>query len=505
MADPCVVAQRELSLGPRSVHAIRTYVSDVYPHADVTSLSDSDLVNFFTSRQWFYGGMSSASSSSVSKSAKGKGISLNGPSSGDDERRSENIGHGHGHHKPKSLPQSLLSQLSLITSSTYRCVDGFFGSGLLHRDNNARFPGVLPCTPGTDCVRRQNAFMPTCTQALAALREDVWLEVWHLSFDGRAVSPSRRPKGWSELLDHGPAGWWYIHAPGSGIYYHAGRTLAAPSKASLLRRLMDEWIAHPEGHYYHERGGGGGGAAEGSQHRAKAAAARTRAFSAAGRGASSALDVEPKLRRLIRQATGSHAHELAANFSKLEAGVPCKSVGWGRWRCVGDFVPSDNWDALLIALGRALRYDSLMLTATMWGRALGSYARLLALAQGRPPPDEPPPPMLTDGELSAEVVDLRLPPPPFNGGSAVLNDPGGAAREAMAHEWVAHLLASTPPRLSLRDPFRLSDESRASRCAFNASGGPTVRLACAGHVSWGVRNETQRQQTCTRAKQPYAP
>ena len=185
--------------------------------------------------------------------------------------------------------------------------------------------------------------------------------------------------------------------------------------------------------------------------------------------------------------------------------MPCKSVGWGRWRCVGDFVPSDNWDALLIALGRALRYDSLMLTATMWGRALGSYARLLALAQGRPPPDEPPPPLLTDGELSAEVVDLRLPPPPFNGGSAVLNDPGGAAREAMAHEWVAHLLASTPPRLSLRDPFRLSDESRASRCAFNASGGPTVRLACAGHVSWGVRNETQRQQTCTRAKQPYAP
>ena len=46
--------------------------------------------------------------------------------------------------------------------------------------------------------------------------------------------------------------------------------------------------------------------------------------------------------------------------------------------------------------------------------------------------------------------------------------------------------------------MRLDDESRARRCEFGAAGGPTVRLACHGHVSWLVRNETQRQQTCTR-------
>jgi hypothetical protein len=141
----------------------------------------------------------------------------------------------------------------------------------------------------------------------------------------------------------------------------------------------------------------------------------------------------------------------------------------------------------------------------MWGRVLGSQQRLLAIAMGRSPAAEPPPRPIDDGELTAELVDLRLPPHPY-GRSLVLRDElangaSGAAlamREAFAGAWAAHVLDETPPRLSLRDPFALADETRAARCAFNASGAPTVRLACDGHASWHVREQTQRQQTCTR-------
>ena len=331
--------------------------------------------------------------------------------------------------------------------------------------------------------------MPSCASKVAALGEDVWLEVWHLSYDGRQRPPRQRPKGWSDFLDHGPAGWWYIHAPGSGIFYHAGRTLAAPSKAMLLRQLIEQWSAI--------------------------------ATSKSSFTSTMSNPLHPEVRRLVKQFVGDAPLETAKVLRKLEAGVPCRNVSWGRWRCVGDFVPSDNWDPLLIGLGRALGYDSLMLTATMWGRALGSHKRLLALAQGRPPPDEPPPRPSYEGELSAEVVDLRLPRTMMSatrggqgggggGGGAAASPPlllpdymlGGssAKREAMASEWAASLLEASPPRLSLRDPFRLHDESRAVRCDFNASGGPTVRLACDGHISWEVRDETQHQQTCTRKK-----
>ena len=78
------------------------------------------------------------------------------------------------------------------------------------------------------------------------------------------------------------------------------------------------------------------------------------------------------------------------------------------------------------------------------------------------------------------------------------------ARERFAADWAADVLAASPPRLSLRDPFALADESRAMRCDFNATGGPTVRLACAGHISWRVRAETQHQQTCTALPQSTA-
>ena len=172
------------------------------------------------------------------------------------------------------------------------------------------------------------------------------------------------------------------------------------------------------------------------------------------------------------------------------------------WRCIGDRVPSDNRDPLLILLGRALGYDSLYLSALMWGRAIGSLPELLAIAQGRPPWNRLPPqpsielPPTYNAELTSEWVDLRMPPAPWNA-SLVTPELSGAAREALAHSWAHALLHSSPLRLSLRDPLHPADATRAIPCAFNASGQPTMRVACHGHPSWGVRHETQHQLTCT--------
>jgi len=137
-----------------------------------------------------------------------------------------------------------------------------------------------------------------------------------------------------------------------------------------------------------------------------------------------------------------------------------------------------------------------------WGRALGSYSDLLKIAAGHPPWMQTPPeaptalPPTYSAELTSEWVDLRLPPPPWDR-SLVLKETVGAEREALAHAWTAQLLESSPPRLSLRDPLRPSDEMRAQPCRFNASGRSTTRLGCFGHLSWHVRHETQRQQGCT--------
>ena len=351
MSRSCLVPHR-VPLPPPEVGLIRAYLARVYPTARVSAISDERVLRLFFHREWFY-------------------------ALSDDD-----------------LPAALLKQLSLIQPSRYTCDDGFFGAGLLQRDASSRFPSILPCIPGSDCVRRQNAHLPACMGDMASHGNDVWLEVWHLAFDGR-TRPRHKPRGWADFLDHGQAGWWYILAPGSGIFYHAGRTLAAPSKAAMLATLLEEWAqsgmqeSDSSGHKGVRGGGKGGGRRlSGSHH-----------FSGGQQKAA---------REMIGKFTMNDPLAFAQVFRKLERGVPCKNVSWGRWRCVGDFIPSDSFDPLLLTLGRALRYDSLMLTALMWGRVLGSQQRLIAIAQGRTPPVEPPPTPITDGELTAEIVDLRM-------------------------------------------------------------------------------------------------
>ena len=544
--DDCLVPQPALAPAEMDVRTARQYLSRVYPSgsASLLAASDDHILRLLSTRQWFYGDI-------------------------------------------LKLPESI--QQSIIQPSRHVCNDGFFGAGLLQRDVRSRFRDILPCVPGTECVRRQSAHMPQCGSTLAARGRDIWVEVWHLSFDGRH-RPRAKPKGWSDFLDAGQSGWWYVHAPGSGIFYHAGRTLAAPSKAAMLAHLLEEWSEARRGWKGGDSGsprrvadgtrrfsgvGGGGGRWRRNQSSSSGGGGNggLSGVSDDDQGSASPA-LSPALDREAVQLIERFANDPGATariFRRLLEGVPCRNVSWGRWRCVGDYVPSDTWDPLLLTLGRALRYDSLMLTALMWGRTIGSAQRLLALARGQPPPVEPPYTPTADGELTSEIVDLRLPPshsyaepipeprareprarePPRakgqakgqGGGSSPeasgpprerrVRDGGGgegggggplpsgppregrvrwertrslvvpdhqrgtAAREEFAVLWAGEVARSSPPRLSLRDPLHVEDEARAVRCDFNATGRPTVRLACHGHISWSVRDETQRQQTCT--------
>ena len=337
----CVAAQPALSSAAIDVKATRRYLSQVYPRgaASLDSATDERVLELLSSRQWFYA----------------------------ETGRTETF----------QLPEPIAS--SLIAPSRHVCKDGFFGSGLLQRDVRTRFADILPCTPGTECVRRQSAHMPHCAAEVASRGNDVWLEVWHLAFDGRH-RPRQRPKGWSDFLDAGQSGWWYIHAPGSGIFYHAGRTIAAPSKAAMLAQLLEEWSAvgaGATGTASRRRGGssgggvnggGGGGARDKGNHDKKGGdcsgacgdaggvAKPPSSFSKSGASVSRALDRESL--KLIERFTDNPS-STARIFRRLLEGVPCHNVSWGRWRCVGDFIPSDTWDpcAMLPLLLRAHTHE----------------------------------------------------------------------------------------------------------------------------------------------------
>ena len=403
--DDCLVPQPALAPAEMDVRTARQYLSRVYPSgsASLLAASDDHILRLLSTRQWFYGDI-------------------------------------------LKLPESI--QQSIIQPSRHVCNDGFFGAGLLQRDVRSRFRDILPCVPGTECVRRQSAHMPQCGSTLAARGRDIWVEVWHLSFDGRH-RPRAKPKGWSDFLDAGQSGWWYVHAPGSGIFYHAGRTLAAPSKAAMLAHLLEEWSEARRGWKGGDSGsprrvadgtrrfsgvGGGGGRWRRNQSSSSGGGGNggLSGVSDDDQGSASPA-LSPALDREAVQLIERFANDPGATariFRRLLEGVPCRNVSWGRWRCVGDYVPSDTWDPLLLTLGRALRYDSLMLTALMWGRTIGSAQRLLALARGQPPPVEPPYPPTADGELTSEIVDLR--PPPSHSYAEPIPEP--RAREPRARE-----------------------------------------------------------------------
>lgn len=397
--------------------AVRDYLMAVYPSGQFGTLPAEQVLSFFASRHWFY-----------------------------------NLTAGR---VPELTPA--WAALPLVRPPRFHCADGFFGSGLVHLNMASRFPQMLPCSPGRGCVLRQAAHLPHCAPELAALGSDIWMEVWHLAFNGRMTR--RPPTTWKEFGDDGASPWWYIYAPGSGIFYHAGVTLVASGKAAMLAELLERWEAAP---------------------------------------APLKAEMAPSLRKLL-PASPEALRTLTASMRAIANGTECSRVGWGRYRCYADRIPMDAaWDEVMLSVGRALGFDSLFFTGLMWGRAFPDKQPTSAGGGSAPP--LPPPPPTSNIEATTELVDLRLPPPPFPSVHRFLSA-RAAMREELLREWASYLVRVG--RISLRDPLAPADSSRAMACNFNHSGEPTMRMACGGnHPSWGVRGETQHQQACTDRMHP---
>lgn len=206
----------------------------------------------------------------------------------------------------------------------------------------ADFP-FLPCKPGADCVRRQALLSP-----LPPATGRRFFEVWHFAFKSKR-EPAR--VDWPNLLDatagSGAPAWWFWHAPGSGIFYDAGRTLATGTKLLALRQLLTHWSNQPV------------------RERPPALAARV-------------------ARLARRMGVGSDAEMLGVVNRTAHAELTCS--GARLEACMHSWFLMDRWDTLLSELGRYAGYDSLYFTASTWGpnQAL-PYGELADL---RPPPAE---------------------------------------------------------------------------------------------------------------------
>lgn len=109
-----------------------------------------------------------------------------------------------------------------------------------------RSPDCLAGLYDADLLRCASAC--ACATALRRVQpgwaREGYLEVWHVArtaWEGR-----RAPRLWSEVVDaqsrHSRSVWgsglWYMHAPGSGIFYRTGRLLAAATKPAMLLKLL---------------------------------------------------------------------------------------------------------------------------------------------------------------------------------------------------------------------------------------------------------------------------
>ena len=136
-----------------------------------------------------------------------------------------------------------------LNPSTHSCSDGFYADTGLRRLANEYRPSFAPMFP--DCNAAINDGVK-CGNTIYGLTETAeyqqqhpangphFFEVTHLAF--QAKQGDRRPYYWRDFLDRGPSPWWFTHAPGSGIWYDAGRTAFANFKQALVIKLVEEHI-----------------------------------------------------------------------------------------------------------------------------------------------------------------------------------------------------------------------------------------------------------------------
>ena len=329
---------------------------------------------------------------------------------------------------PVSVSPLLDSSAStgLVSRETHVCTDGYF-TKLRRIESTRRFPPMPACAPppaGNDgACRRQiieldNEFLHVQPPSHA--------EVTHLAFNSKV---RRRPHAWSQFLDSGDAGWWFTGAPGSGIFYDMGRTLIASFKNMLLHKLLAEYLQSPAASFPEQLHSEVASAAHGNV-----------------QGLFNALR-STDCHHPLNTSTGSCRHGLT---------VP------------------DSYDALLIRLGRSLRYETLYMAAS---------------------------PLTLHGHFVTEIVDLRLPTSRLFRADyrphtpTMLTHQGDTTSQWTKEQALAWLDEyNATHRLTLRDPLELSRPSLPCQMVAH----PPLRLACEGHISVTVQDEADTENLCMR-------
>ena len=267
-------------------------------------------------------------------------------------------------------------------------------------------------------------------------------------------------------MDAGVAGMWYLVRRGSGIFYELGKAAFAPGKNAMVAMLLHELAigAHHLDHAW------------------RALALKRRLF----------RNRLPRMNETHRYSTNNSGHangslgalidaqriRATANGSRI-----CEAVGV-RW-CRCRFILSDEWDAPMVWLARALGYETLVLTATLLPR--GTCQHPLEDGSAEVIDDEAP----TFATAYPELVDVRPLEkwtPSEDGTRPLVHDAQrqpvnlGAhtmrKQPSIADAWLAQM--KTERRLSVRNPLEPDDESNAAPCNFSVH---ARLLQCAAHVS----------------------
>ena len=312
---------------------------------------------------------------------------------------------------------------------------------------------TYPSSPGT-CLK-----LPAVERRAQRLQSAPWFEVRHESFGRRihldplapAAEQRKDVRQWADFMDGGAAMWFYPTS-GSGIFYQAGRTLMSPSKNEAMALLLEELAGTPT---------------------------LSKSWPPFG------------LSRICSSTTCAQPATLAR---RVRTALAPDRGGCGAARlqhCGNGHVLGDAWDALLVWLGRALKYDTIVLKATLCG---------CGWACGPCAPMECPPTLST---THPELVDLRIPDavrwradlqnrtlfvagsPEHLSGLSVANAVGSLPPPAttrkharIARDWMRSYRLGRV--LTLRDPLNLADESRVRPCIFDPS---RASLGCMGHPS----------------------
>jgi len=326
---------------------------------------------------------------------------------------------------------------TLLSPYTHLCKDGYY-SKLLARAPEINFAGLLPCgLSARKCVKAAVRFRPAWSDPL-----ERWVETWHLGYNSkRPLTGVSVPASFA--VDTGASPFWYRFAPGSGIWYDCGpRTLSAYTKVDALIRLAGEWHAR-------------------------------RTEPQVGRlnlSLSSPTPEGSKLRYLADEG-------VVARLQRLSTGdATCRELGIQG--CRNDYWLQDQWDVALIQLGRALGYDTIFLS-TEFILNSDSRGKMVAFA-------------------TAQLVDLRMPPKLLQPSFLPLWQTSGDRSARPSKQVATSLLdwVSVSGRLSLRDPFDLSNEGKARPCRLKWS---RIRFHCVGHISETAAEEPKRSARCVRA------